>query len=88
MLQGREFFLGGLALIRTLPTEPSEGGRMRLSAKVLRPVPCAEGRLLTRSRTVDCAEWASPDSDPHRGLCGPLCRTPLITARKNSGAVA
>jgi len=63
VIQGRE--LGGwdLALIRTLPTEPSEWGRTRMSAKGVRTVPCAEG--------------ASPDSEPHRGLCGPLCRTTL-----------
>ena len=87
MIQGRELGEGDLALIWTLATEPSEWGRTRLSAKVVRPVPCAEGaspdsgpaqsplrkgHLLTQSRTVRCPEGASPDSDPHRGLCGPL----------------
>jgi len=56
-MQGRE--LGGdLALIRTLPTEPSEWGRTRVSARVV--------------RTVRCAAGAYSDSEPHRGLCGPL----------------
>jgi hypothetical protein len=31
-MQGRELVGGGLALIRTLPTEPSEWGSTRLSA--------------------------------------------------------
>ena len=28
----------------------------------------------------------SPESDPHSGLCGPLCRTTLVTAPKVIGA--
>ncbi len=51
-MSGGEWLAGGdLALIRTLQTEPSEWGRTRLSAKVV--------------RTVRCAEGASPDSEPH-----------------------
>jgi len=38
-------------------------GAPGMSAKVVRTVPCAEG--------------APPESEPHRGLCGPLCRTTL-----------
>jgi hypothetical protein len=49
---------GDLALIRTLPTEPSESGRTRMSAKVVTaPSAVRKGRLLTQSRTVD---WADP----------------------------
>jgi len=57
-MQGRELGGGDLALVGTLPTGHSEWGRTRLSAKVVRTVPCAGG--------------ASPDSEPHRGLGGPL----------------
>ena len=64
-MSGGEWVAGGdLALIRTLPTDYSEWGRTRLSAKVVRTVPCAEG--------------ASPDSEPHfaptlRCLVGIAC---------------
>jgi hypothetical protein len=42
-MQGRELSGGDLALIRTLQTEPSEWGRTRLAAKVVRTVLCAAG---------------------------------------------
>ena len=75
MVQGRELggWWGGTSRCSGLCRPSLASGAQRdRSAKVVRTVPCAEG--------------ASPDSDPHRGLCGPLCRTPLVTAPEVIGA--